>query len=57
MQTRFQTTLNAPVSFDGIGLHRGVPARMVVKPAPIGAGIRFERVDVTDCDAVIPAAF
>ena len=57
MQTRFQTTLNAPVTFDGIGLHRGMPAHMVVKPAPIGAGVVFHRVDISDRDRKIPAAF
>ncbi len=41
-----QTTLGKSVTFDGVGLHSGVPVRMVVHPAPAGHGIVFRRTDV-----------
>lgn len=47
MRTILQTTIRAPIAFDGIGLHSGVAARLVIRPAPAGHGIVFRRVDVT----------
>ncbi len=41
-----QTTLNTPVTFDGVGLHSGKPARLVLRPAPSNYGIVFRRVDL-----------
>ncbi|WP_380058368.1 UDP-3-O-acyl-N-acetylglucosamine deacetylase [Falsihalocynthiibacter sp. SS001] len=41
-----QTTLNKPITFDGVGLHSGEPVRMVVKPAPADSGIWFVRSDL-----------
>ncbi|MGR3485179.1 MAG: UDP-3-O-acyl-N-acetylglucosamine deacetylase [Paracoccaceae bacterium] len=46
-----RTTLRAPVSFDGTGLHSGAPVRMTVAPAPGGAGITFRRTDIA-CPAI-----
>lgn len=43
---RFETTLNHPVSFSGVGLHSGVPVHMRVLPAPPSTGIVFERTDL-----------
>ena len=40
-----QTTLKSPASFTGVGLHTGVPVRMIVRPAPAGTGIWFRRTD------------
>lgn len=40
-----QHTLKRSYIFEGKGLHTGKMARMVVNPAPEGAGIRFCRVD------------
>jgi UDP-3-O-[3-hydroxymyristoyl] N-acetylglucosamine deacetylase len=56
VQTRFQTTLEEAVTLEGIGLHRGVPARLVLKPAPLNSGIVFVRTDL-DGDQHIPATF
>ena len=43
-------TLNEALTFDGVGLHTGMPAAMAIHPAPAGTGIYF------DCDGVrIPA--
>lgn len=50
-----QTTLKSPAVFDGIGLHSGAPARMVVRPAKPGHGIWFHRADIEIGDARIPA--
>lgn len=52
-----QATLKAPVTFEGLGLHSGVRTRMTVKPAPVGHGVVFCRVDVTDADPMIPAMY
>ncbi|WP_373353700.1 UDP-3-O-acyl-N-acetylglucosamine deacetylase [Pseudoroseicyclus sp. CXY001] len=50
-----QTTLHHEISLSGTGLHSGRPARLVLKPAPIGAGISFLRRDVAGPGARIPA--
>jgi UDP-3-O-[3-hydroxymyristoyl] N-acetylglucosamine deacetylase len=50
-----QNTLKAPVTFDGVGLHSGAPARMVLRPAQAGFGIRFRRTDIELGNALIPA--
>ncbi|MGR3758714.1 UDP-3-O-acyl-N-acetylglucosamine deacetylase [Roseobacteraceae bacterium NS-SX3] len=50
-----QSTLKAPVIFDGTGLHSGRPARMAVLPAPAGHGIHFKRTDIALGDTLIPA--
>ncbi len=41
-----QTTLNHAVTFDGVGLHSGASARLVLRPASAGHGIVFRRVDL-----------
>jgi UDP-3-O-[3-hydroxymyristoyl] N-acetylglucosamine deacetylase len=43
---RFETTIQQPVSFTGIGLHNGVPVTMRIRPAPPATGIVFERTDL-----------
>lgn len=50
-----QTTLAAPVTVMGVGLHSGRPARVILRPAKAGTGIVFRRTDVTDRDPVVPA--
>lgn len=49
-----QTTIKAPVSFSGIGLHTGAPVKMVVQPASAEYGIWFNRTDL-DGNTMIPA--
>ncbi|MER5170561.1 UDP-3-O-acyl-N-acetylglucosamine deacetylase [Thioclava kandeliae] len=49
-----QTSLAKPVSFDGVGLHKGQPVRMRLLPAPADHGIVFNRVDVAG-NGLIPA--
>ncbi len=48
-------TLAKSLAFAGVGLHGGKPARMTLRPAPVGTGIRFLRVDVTDRDPLVQA--
>ncbi len=50
-----QTTIKAPVTFEGVGLHMGAPVRMTLHPAAAEFGIWFRRSDVEDRDALIPA--
>ncbi|MGV6848229.1 MAG: UDP-3-O-acyl-N-acetylglucosamine deacetylase [Marinibacterium sp.] len=50
-----QQTLKAPVSFDGVGLHSGLPARMTIRPAAVEHGIWFRRTDIALGDTLIPA--
>ncbi len=50
----FQTTLQNPVTFEGVGLHTGKYAEMTIHPAPAGSGIRFQRIDQPG-EPIIPA--
>lgn len=52
-----QNTLKSPVAFEGVGLHNGAPARIVLGPAAAGHGIWFRRTDIGLGDAMIPALF
>lgn len=52
-----QATLKTAVIFEGLGLHSGVQTRMTVKPAGIGHGIVFRRVDVLNANPMIPAKY
>jgi UDP-3-O-[3-hydroxymyristoyl] N-acetylglucosamine deacetylase/3-hydroxyacyl-[acyl-carrier-protein] dehydratase len=54
-----QHTLGSPASISGTGLHTGVMAEMTLKPAAIGFGLQFQRIDLpnqpmikADCDLV-----
>lgn len=50
-----QSTLKSDVTFDGIGLHSGNPARIVLRPAATGTGIVFKRTDADGQGVKIPA--
>lgn len=50
-----QYTVKSAVTFAGIGLHNGLPVRMVVRPAPAESGIWFRRTDVEDGRNLIAA--
>ncbi len=52
-----QKTVARPVQIDGVGLHSGVPVRLTLRPAPCDHGIVFQRVDIVDRPATIPAIF
>lgn len=40
-----QNTVSTPITFDGVGLHSGRPARLVIRPAGVDSGIMFRRLD------------
>ena len=52
-----QTTIQSSVSFQGVGLHSGLPARLTIRPTGADHGIVFRRVDVTEHDRDLPARF
>ncbi|MEM9582718.1 MAG: UDP-3-O-acyl-N-acetylglucosamine deacetylase [Pseudomonadota bacterium] len=52
-----QATLVSDVTFEGVGLHSGIPVKMTVRPARVDHGIWFKRVDVTDADPLVPAIY
>lgn len=41
-----QTTLKAPVTVVGVGLHTGSQVTMTFKPAPENHGYKFQRIDI-----------
>ena len=54
-----QHTLAAAVSISGTGLHTGINVDMTLKPANVGFGYQFQRIDLpgmpvikADCDLV-----
>lgn len=49
-----QTTIKAAATFSGKGLHTGVVVNLTIKPAPVGFGYKFKRIDV-DGQPVIDA--
>lgn len=50
-----QTTIRSPISFEGIGLHHGKPARMTIRPAGANHGVWFKRTDILLGDTLVPA--
>ena len=51
-----QATIKTPVEFADVGLHSGVAARLVIRPAAPDHGIVFHRTDLgAGADALIPA--
>lgn len=56
----FQQTLKTEIDCTGIGLHSGLPVTMTLRPAPVGTGIVFRRLDLlrggaSEDAATIPA--
>ncbi len=52
-----EKTLQNAIPCVGVGLHSGNKVHMTLKPAGIGHGIVFKRVDVTDKDNLIPVSY
>ena len=50
-----QTTVSKPITFEGIGLHKGLKSKLLVLRAEADFGICFKRTDVQSGDAYIPA--
>ena len=49
-----QKTIKNPVSFSGIGLHSGKPAKICVKPSSPDSGIVFKRIDLKNNNLIYP---
>jgi UDP-3-O-[3-hydroxymyristoyl] N-acetylglucosamine deacetylase / 3-hydroxyacyl-[acyl-carrier-protein] dehydratase len=47
-----QTTIKAPVTVSGVGLHTGKNANLTFKPAPENHGYKFQRIDLQDSPIV-----
>ena len=47
-----QKTINEPITLTGVGLHNGVIAKLVIKPADENFGIKFCRVDIDKNDLI-----
>ena len=52
MLTPYQKTINKPIKLSGIGLHNGVIADLLIKPANENFGIKFCRVDIDKNDYI-----
>ena len=52
-----QKTIRKSIAFEGIGLHSGQNASLVVNPAEPNTGIIFKRTDVSENNIVIPNIF
>lgn len=52
---QFQQTIACPVVCAGVGVHSGERAKLVIKPAASGSGIRFRRTDIDDRDNEVHA--
>ena len=56
MLSKNQKTINEAFKISGIGLHNGINADLLIKPAKENSGINFCRVDIDEND-LIPANF
>ena len=41
-----RNTIARAATLEGVGLHLGLPCRLIFKPAPLGRGVRFTRTDL-----------
>tara|TARA_B100001057_G_scaffold308889_1_gene308977 strand:- start:187 stop:1113 length:927 start_codon:yes stop_codon:yes gene_type:complete len=48
-----QKTINKPIRLSGVGLHNGVNADLIIKPAAENFGINFCRVDIDKDDLIL----
>ena len=52
-----QKTIKKNIIFNGIGLHSGIEANLIIKPAKPNTGIIFKRTDVKDDNIIIANIF
>lgn len=52
-RVQYQQTISHPVVCAGVGVHSGARARIAMKPAAAGTGIRFRRMDIEGCQDII----
>ena len=51
-----QKTLSRKVEIEGVGLHSGLPSKLVINPAPENSGIVFVRSDLEEKN-IFPALY
>ena len=49
-----QKTINKNITLRGIGLHSGLDANLIIKPAEPNSGIIFKRIDLKENNIIIP---
>ena len=52
MDKIYQTTLESPVEFQGVGLHSGISSKINILPSEANSGIYFVRVDLKENNLV-----
>ena len=52
-----QKTLKKQITLSGIGLHTGLNANLIIKPAEVNTGIIFKRTDLKNSNIIIPNLF
>ena len=52
-----QKTIKENITLNGIGLHSGIEANLVIKPAEPNSGIIFKRTDIKENNIIIPNLF
>jgi UDP-3-O-[3-hydroxymyristoyl] N-acetylglucosamine deacetylase len=52
-----QKTINKNITLRGIGLHSGLHANLIIKPAEPNSGIIFKRTDLKENNIIIPNIF
>ena len=52
-----QKTIKKNIPLNGIGLHSGIKANLVIKPAEPNSGIIFKRTDIKENNIIIPNLF
>jgi UDP-3-O-[3-hydroxymyristoyl] N-acetylglucosamine deacetylase/3-hydroxyacyl-[acyl-carrier-protein] dehydratase len=51
-----QKTIEREISLSGVGIHTGSNVNMTIKPAPVGHGFAFCRVDLQGCPVIAAKA-
>ena len=57
MRQDLQKTIKDTVQLEGVGLHNGINANLILKPAEANTGIIFKRTDVSDSENIIEANY
>jgi len=57
MSVLCQKTINSNITLNGVGLHSGLEANLLIKPAEPNSGIVFKRTDVRENNIIIPNIF
>ena len=52
-----QKTINKKITLKGSGLHTGLDANLIIKPAEPNTGIIFKRIDISKNNIIIPNIF